>query len=146
MRIVSLIPSATEILFAFGIGEEICGVSHECDFPPEARAKRVVVHPRIPEGLPAAEIERRVREYVSRGESLYVVDAAALAELDPDQSRLVELRFFGGLSVEETAEVLGVSTATVKRSWSSARAFLHRQMAGRADEASAAGAFGMNQE
>jgi iron complex transport system substrate-binding protein len=84
MRIVSLIPSATEILFAFGIGEEICGVSHECDFPPEARAKRVVVHPRIPEGLPAAEIERRVREYVSRGESLYVVDAAALAELDPD--------------------------------------------------------------
>jgi len=53
-----------------------------------------------------------------------------LAELDPDQSRLVELRFFGGLSVEETAEVLGVSTATVKRSWSSARAFLHRQIAG----------------
>jgi RNA polymerase sigma factor (TIGR02999 family) len=60
-----------------------------------------------------------------------------LAELDPDQSRLVELRFFGGLSVEETAEVLGVSTATVKRSWSSARAFLHRQMAGRTDEAAA---------
>jgi iron complex transport system substrate-binding protein len=84
MRIVSLIPSATEILFALGLGEEIVGVSHECDFPPEARAKRVVVHPRIPEGLPAGEIERRVREYVSRGESLYVVDAAALAELDPD--------------------------------------------------------------
>jgi RNA polymerase sigma-70 factor (ECF subfamily) len=65
-----------------------------------------------------------------------------LAELDPDQSRLVELRFFGGLSVEETAEVLGVSTATVKRSWSSARAFLHRQIAGgaaRTDGAVAAG-------
>jgi RNA polymerase sigma-70 factor (ECF subfamily) len=60
-----------------------------------------------------------------------------LAELDPDQARRVELRFFGGLSVEETAEVLGVSTATVKRSWSSARAFLHRQMAGRADQAAA---------
>jgi iron complex transport system substrate-binding protein len=84
MRIVSLIPSATEILFALGLGEEIAGVSHECDFPPEARAKRVVVHPRIPEGLPAAEIERRVRDYVARGESLYIVDAAALAELDPD--------------------------------------------------------------
>ena len=84
MRIVSLIPSATEILFALGLGEEICGVSHECDFPAAARTKRVVVHPRIPEGLPAAEIERRVREYVARGESLYVVDAAALAELDPD--------------------------------------------------------------
>jgi iron complex transport system substrate-binding protein len=84
MRIVSLIPSATEILFALGLGDEICGVSHECDFPAEARAKRVVVHPRIPEGLAAGEIERRVREYVSRGESLYVVDAAALAEIDPD--------------------------------------------------------------
>ncbi|MGB6430886.1 MAG: cobalamin-binding protein [Candidatus Acidiferrales bacterium] len=84
MRIVSLIPSATEILFALGLGDEICGVSHECDFPAEARTKRVVVHPRIPEGLAAGEIERRVRDYVSRGESLYVVDAAALAELDPD--------------------------------------------------------------
>ncbi|MGB6198488.1 MAG: cobalamin-binding protein [Candidatus Acidiferrales bacterium] len=84
MRIVSLIPSATEILFALGLGDEICGVSHECDFPAEARTKRVVVHPRIPEGLAAAEIERRVREYVGRGESLYVVDAAALAEIDAD--------------------------------------------------------------
>jgi RNA polymerase sigma factor (TIGR02999 family) len=65
-----------------------------------------------------------------------------LAELDPAQSRLVELRFFGGLSVEETAEVLGVSTATVKRSWSSARAFLHREVSGaanRVDEAAAGG-------
>ncbi len=53
-----------------------------------------------------------------------------LAELDPTQSQLVELRFFGGLSVEETAEVMGTSPATVKRSWSSARAFLHREMTG----------------
>jgi RNA polymerase sigma-70 factor (ECF subfamily) len=67
---------------------------------------------------------------------------AKLAELDPEQSRLVELRFFGGLSVEETAEILGVSTATVKRSWSSARAFLHRQMGEGAsrEEAAAGGA------
>jgi iron complex transport system substrate-binding protein len=84
MRIVSLIPSATEILFLLGLDSEICGVSHECDFPPAARAKRVVVHPRIPHGLAAGEIERRVREYVARGESLYAVDAAALAEIDPD--------------------------------------------------------------
>ena len=53
-----------------------------------------------------------------------------LAQLDPEQARLVELRFFGGLSVEQTAEVIGCSTATVKRSWSSARAFLHREMTG----------------
>ncbi len=53
-----------------------------------------------------------------------------LGALDPELSRLVELRFFGGLSVEETAGILGVSTATVKRGWSSARAFLHRHIAG----------------
>ena len=63
-----------------------------------------------------------------------------LAELDPSQAQLVELRFFGGLSVEETAEVMGVSTATVKRSWSSARAFLHRQMTGGNLDAGALGA------
>ena len=51
-----------------------------------------------------------------------------LAELDADQSKMVELRFFGGLSVEETADIMGVSPATVKRSWNSARAWLHREM------------------
>jgi RNA polymerase sigma factor (TIGR02999 family) len=56
-----------------------------------------------------------------------------LAGLDERQAQLVELRFFGGLSVEETAEVLNVSPATVKRSWSSARAFLHREITGAAD-------------
>src|ERR1035437_1802908 len=53
-----------------------------------------------------------------------------LAAMDPTQAQLVELRFFGGLSVEETAAVMGVSPATIKRSWSSARAFLHREMTG----------------
>ena len=51
-----------------------------------------------------------------------------LAALDHDQARLVELRFFGGLTIEETAEVLGVSPATVKRSWSSAKAWLRREL------------------
>ncbi len=54
-----------------------------------------------------------------------------LAALDPQQGRIVELRFFGGLTVEETAEVLGVSPATVKRGWAVARAWLYREMAGR---------------
>jgi RNA polymerase sigma factor (TIGR02999 family) len=63
-----------------------------------------------------------------------------LATLDPDQAKLVELRFFGGLSVEETAQVMGVSPATVKRSWSSARAFLHREMTGGTSDARAMGA------
>lgn len=61
-----------------------------------------------------------------------------LAQLDQGQAQLVELRFFGGLSVEETAEVMGVSPATVKRSWSSARAFLHREISGAAQSAGSA--------
>jgi len=84
MRVVSLLPSATEILFALGLDREIVGVSHECDFPARARVKRVVIHSRLPHDAPPAEIDRLVREFVSRGESLYSVDADALAELAPD--------------------------------------------------------------
>jgi iron complex transport system substrate-binding protein len=84
MRIVSLLPSATEILFALGFDKEVVGVSHECDFPAQARTKRVVIHSRLPHDAPPLEIDRMVREYVSRGESLYSVDAAALEELAPD--------------------------------------------------------------
>ncbi len=54
---------------------------------------------------------------------------AELQELDPDQARIVELRFFGGLSVEETAEAVGASRATVHRDWAMARAWLHRRLA-----------------
>ncbi|HEX7698303.1 MAG TPA: cobalamin-binding protein [Candidatus Acidoferrum sp.] len=84
MRIVSLLPSATEILFALGLDLEIVGVSHECDFPPPARTKRVVIHSRMPHGASPAEIDALVREYVHRGESLYAVDAEVLEALAPD--------------------------------------------------------------
>ena len=55
-----------------------------------------------------------------------------LGRLDPQQTRVVELRFFGGLSIEETAEVAGISQATVKRDWASARAWLHRELSRKA--------------
>ena len=84
MRIVSLLPSATETLFALGLDREIVGVSHECDFPPQARTKRVVIHSRLPHDATPAEIDRLVSEYVHRGESLYAVDAEALEALAPD--------------------------------------------------------------
>jgi iron complex transport system substrate-binding protein len=84
MRIVSLLPSATEILFALGFDREIVGVSHECDFPLQARAKPVVIHSRIPHHASPAEIDGLVREYVHRGESLYAVDAEILEALAPD--------------------------------------------------------------
>ena len=54
-----------------------------------------------------------------------------LAAMDPQQSRIVELRFFGGLTIEETAEALDISPATVKREWTSAKAWLHQRMYGR---------------
>jgi iron complex transport system substrate-binding protein len=84
MRIVSLLPSATEILFGLGLEREIVGVSHECDFPPRARTKPVVIHSRMPHHATPAEIDRLVSEYVHRGESLYAVDAEVLEALAPD--------------------------------------------------------------
>jgi len=84
MRIVSLLPSATEILFALGLEREIVGVSHECDFPPQAKTKPVVIHSRLPHDASPSEIDRLVSEYVHRGESLYAVDAEVLEQLAPD--------------------------------------------------------------
>ena len=84
MRIVSLLPSATEILFALGLGDNVVGVSHECDFPPAARTKQVVIRSRVKKDATAAEIDAQVRDFVSRGESLYAVDADLLEQLKPD--------------------------------------------------------------
>jgi iron complex transport system substrate-binding protein len=72
------------MLFALGLEREIVGVSHECDFPTQARTKPVVIHSRLPHDAPPAEIDSLVREYVSRGESLYAVDAEMLEALRPD--------------------------------------------------------------
>ena len=71
-----------------------------------------------------------------RGEDLVALDDAmqALARMDPRKAQVVEMRFFGGLSVEETAEVLKVSAVTVMRDWSTARAWLYREMSGGAPD------------
>src|SRR5262252_4248402 len=84
MRIVSLLPSATEVLFALGFDREIVGVSHECDFPARAKTKSAVIHSRLPHDASPAEIDRLVRDYVARGESLYAVDSDVLEALAPD--------------------------------------------------------------
>ena len=84
MRIVSLLPSATEILFALGLGDHVVGVSHECDFPPAALTKQVVIQSRVKKDATPAEIDAQVRDFVSRGESLYAVDAELLEDLKPD--------------------------------------------------------------
>ena len=84
MRICSLLPSATEIAYAIGLGESIIGVSHECDFPPDASTKPSLLRPRVDPSAPPAEIDRRVSEIIARGESIYAVDAELLRSLDPD--------------------------------------------------------------
>jgi iron complex transport system substrate-binding protein len=84
MRICSFLPSATEILYSLGLGEEIAGVTYECDFPPQARSKRVVVETRLRPSKDAAEIDRQVNEFMARGESLYRLDSDALREIRPD--------------------------------------------------------------
>jgi iron complex transport system substrate-binding protein len=84
MRICSLVPSATETLFAIGAGECVAGVTFECDFPAEALRKRVVVRTRLTPTQNPAEIDRQVNEFVSRGESLYEIDADALKDIKPE--------------------------------------------------------------
>lgn len=84
MKICSLLPSATEILFALGLGDQVAGVSHECDFPPEAKSKPVLIKSRITHTESAAAIDRQVREFLERGESLYSVDFELLRAIQPD--------------------------------------------------------------
>jgi iron complex transport system substrate-binding protein len=84
MRIASLVPSATEALFALGLGDSVVAVTHECDYPERATRLPRLTSSVIPEGLEAAEIDARVREVTARGESLYRLDEPTLAGLDSD--------------------------------------------------------------
>lgn len=84
MRIASLVPSATELLFALGLGPSVVGVTHECDYPPEAEELPALTRDVLPPGLSAAEIDRAVSEHTERGESIYELDRSALADGRPD--------------------------------------------------------------
>jgi iron complex transport system substrate-binding protein len=84
MRICSLLPSATEILFALGLEDSVMGVTHECDFPPAASKKSALIQPRLDPTAPAAVINQRVSEIIQRGESIYAVRDDLLREIKPD--------------------------------------------------------------
>jgi iron complex transport system substrate-binding protein len=85
MRIVSFLPSATELAFSLGLGDDVVGVSHECDYPPEAKTRPAVVHCAIPlDGLGPAEIDSAVGTQLRVGGSIYTVDADLLRALEPD--------------------------------------------------------------
>ena len=84
MKIVSLLPSSTEIAFALGLGIEIVGVSHECDFPDEAKLKPVLTRSRINPLKRSDEIDKEIIEIVKNGLSVYDIDENKLKELQPD--------------------------------------------------------------
>jgi iron complex transport system substrate-binding protein len=84
MRIVSLVPHATELLFELGLGDQVVGVTHECDYPEEARTRRHVTRDRLPAGLDAGQIDAAVRSFTERGEAIYDLDEDVLKDLKPD--------------------------------------------------------------
>ena len=110
MRVVSLLPSATEIVFVLGRGDDLVGVTFECDHPAEARNRRIVSTSTLPEGLSPAEIDAVVSARVAAGEDLYRLDEGALAELDADVVLTQDLRAVCAVDldvVDDALEYLG---------------------------------------
>jgi iron complex transport system substrate-binding protein len=106
VRIVSLLPSATEILFAVGAGDHVAGVTFECDFPSEARHCRIVSTTSLPSGLTPAQIDAEVRARMAAGEDLYTLDADALRAIDPDLVLTQDLCAVCAVDVAEVDQAL----------------------------------------
>jgi iron complex transport system substrate-binding protein len=84
-RIVSFLPSATEMIYALGLGDRLMGITHECDYPPEIMGKPIIVHSVLPiESMSQSEIDSAVTERLRHGQSLYRVDEALMREISPD--------------------------------------------------------------
>lgn len=111
MRICSFLPSTTEILYALGLGESVTGVTHECDYPPEALEKKRVIMSFIdPEKLSSREIDELVSRNAAEGKSTYLIDKDALKEANPDlilTQELCEVCAVSGNEVAEATKVLG---------------------------------------
>jgi iron complex transport system substrate-binding protein len=111
MRICSFLPSTTEILYELGLGESVTGVTHECDYPPEARDKKRVIMSFIdPQQLSIREIDELVGRNAAEGKSTYLIDRDALKEADPDlilTQELCEVCAVSGSEVMEAVQVLG---------------------------------------
>jgi iron complex transport system substrate-binding protein len=105
MRIVSLVPHATELLYALGLGDSVVGVTHECDYPPATATVPRITRDVLPAGLSAAEIDAAVRERTEKGEAIYLLDEEKLAELEPDLIVTQELCPVCAVSYEEVRDV-----------------------------------------
>jgi len=107
MRIVSLVPHATELLFALGLGPQVVAVTHECDHPPAAIELPRVTRDVLPAGLSAGQIDAAVRERTLEGEAIYELDREALAALEPELIVTQALCPVCAVSYEEVAELAG---------------------------------------
>jgi len=105
MRIASLVPSATEMLFALGLGDSVVAVTHECDHPPQARSLPHLTRTVLDEGLSAAEIDSAVKQTVGEGGALYTLDEQRLAELAPDLIVTQAICDVCAVSFEDVVEV-----------------------------------------
>src|SRR5579864_9399357 len=106
MRIVSLLPAATEILYAVGAGDSVVGVTHECDFPAEAATKPALIRPLVDASAPPAEVDRQVRELVGRRENIYALDTDLLLRLRPNLVVTQDLCDVCAVSADELAAAL----------------------------------------
>ncbi len=106
MRIVSLVPSATEMLFAIGAGEEVVAVTHECDFPPEARELPQVTRDVIGPGLEAREIDGAVRTLTQEGRAIYEHDEWTQQRLQPELNVTQSLCAVCAVSVDDVRAVV----------------------------------------
>ncbi len=105
MRIVSLVPHATELLFALGLGEEVVAVTHECDHPPPAAKLPQITRDVLPGGLSAGEIDAAVHERTLQGEAIYELDRQALERSAPELIVTQELCPVCAVSYEEVAQI-----------------------------------------
>src|SRR3989304_6627985 len=111
MRIVSLLPSATEILYALGLGDAGAGVSHECDFPEDARRKAKIIEPLFQsETMDSREIDALVIDSMKQGRSIYRIKIDELRRANPDliiTQELCDVCAVGADDVREAAKQLG---------------------------------------
>jgi iron complex transport system substrate-binding protein len=105
MRIVSLVPHATELLFALGLGDDVVAVTHECDFPLEVLALPQVTRDVLPAGLSAGEIDAAVRARTEEGKAIYELDEHRLADLEPDLIVTQELCAVCAVSYDDVVKV-----------------------------------------
>jgi iron complex transport system substrate-binding protein len=118
VKIVSLIPSATEIVYALGLGESLAGVTFECDYPPDARTKAVVSGTALPTEAPltAREIDDAVTARAADGEAIYTLDAERIRDIQPDlilAQDLCRVCAVPSGAVEDALDVLGCRAEVV---------------------------------